>query len=426
MTPSNDNAGNGQTAQGQESIAEKANDPLVNLEGPSVSLHGDLRAQLNSAQLESWKEISSQLAAARVLPVINPLRELRETLASVSPLSGLREQLAMLQPQPWKEVIGRPLATVQTLPSLEGIRPQLEPIQALVSSRGLISQLASGKVFPSMEELSAQLAAARILPSLEGFRAQLANTQLFSSSAGFQAQLSAVKALPSIARLSSELGLLSAQGRNFSSALEGVVASYDNVIKSSSLAKLLVAESGERALQSLEELLARGKPEPSDFVGDELPEVVQSEVVDFLSRGGQLKQLSKQAYSHLVTVWTVLKWLASTFVFLVAVAQAYEYLEKKLEGVTSAQQVQDVIKGLPSEHRMLLMSYRVVFREQAVLRVGPGSGAREIGRLRLGDRVEVLEERDGWIKVSVNVEGEETEGWLSRARTAPIADKTRA
>lgn len=426
MTPSVDKAGNDLPAQGQESVSEKACDPIVNLEGPSPPLIDCLRAQLEPARLESRKEISSQITAARVLPAIDPLRELRATLALVSPLSGLREQFAMLQPQPWKETFGSPLAAVQALPSLKGIRSQLEPIQALVSSRGLLSQLATAKVFPSMEGLIAQLAVARVLPSLEGFRAQLADTQVFSSVAGFQAQLSAVKALPSIARLSAELGLLSAQSRKFSSALEGVVASYDNVIKSSSLAKLLVAESGERRLQSLEELLARSKPELSDFVDNELPEVVESEVVDFLSRGGQLKQLSNQAYSHLVTVWTVLKWLANTFVLLVAVAQAYEYLEKKLEGATSAQQVQDVIKGLPSEYRALLTSYRVVIREQAVLRAGPGSGAEEIGRLRLGERVEVLEERDGWIKVSVDMADEETEGWLSRSRTAPIADKTQA
>lgn len=92
----------------------------------------------------------------------------------------------------------------------------------------------------------------------------------------------------------------------------------------------------------------------------------------------------------------------------------------------SAQQVRDVIKGLPSEHRALLTSYRVVIREQAILRAGPGSGADEIGRLRLGDRVEALEEQDGRIKVVIDVDGEEVEGWLPRSRTAPIADKSQA
>ncbi|MFV2949747.1 SH3 domain-containing protein [Pseudomonas japonica] len=422
MTPSDDNAGNDQPAQGQESVAEKASDSLVNLEGASVSLHGDLRAQLNSAQLESWKGFSSQLAAARVLPVINPLRELRETLASVSPLFGLREQLDMLRPLAWKEVIGLPLAGVQALPSLEGIRAQLEPLQALVSSRGLVT----ANVFPSIDGVGAQLAAVRTLSSLEGFQAHLDATRVFSSAAGFQAQLSAVKALPLIGGLPAELGFLSAQGRRFSSALEGVFASYDNVIKSSSLARLLVAESAERTLQSLEELLAHSQPDPVDRVDDERAEVAEEEVVDLLSRGGQLTQLSKQAFAQLVTVWRVLKWLAGILVFLVSVAQAYEYLEKKLEGVTSAQEVQDVIKELSSEHRTLLKSYRVVIREQAVLRAGPGSGSDETGRLHLGDRVEVLEERDGWIKVSVDLDDEETEGWLYRSRTAPIADKTQA
>ncbi|WP_422403065.1 SH3 domain-containing protein [Pseudomonas sp. GZD-209] len=422
MTPSDDNAGNDQPAQGQESVAEKASNPLVNLEGPSVSLHGDLHAQLNSAQLESWKGFSSELAVARVLPVINPLRELRETLASVSPLFGLREQLAMLRPLAWKEAFGLPLAGVQALPSLEGIRAQLEPIQALVSSSGLVT----ANVFPSMEGLRAQLAEMRALPSLKGFQAHLEATQVFSSAAGFQAQLSAVKALPSIAGLTAELKFLSAQGRKFSSAFEGVFASYDNVIKSSSLARLLVAESAERTLQSLEELLAHSQPDPVDRVDDERAEVAEEEIVDLLSRGGQLTQLSKQAFAQILNVWRVLKWLAGTLVFLVGVAQAYEYLEKKLEGVTSAQQVQDVIKELPSEHRALLASYRVVIREQAVLRAGPGSGSDETGRLHLGDRVEVLEERDGWIKVSVDLDDEETEGWLSRSRTAPIADKTQA
>lgn len=426
MTPSDDNAGKGQPTQGQECVAEKASDPLVNLKGPSVSLRGDLRAQLNSAQLESWKGISSQLVAARVLPVIDHVRELRKTLASVSQLFGLREQLATLQPQVWREAIGGPLAAVQALPSLVGIHAQLEPIQALIPSSGLLPQLVTANVFPSIEELGAQLAAVRALPSLESFQANMDATQVFSSAAGFQAQLSAVKALPSIAGLTAELGFLGAQGRKFSSALEGVFASYDNVIKSSSLARLLVAESAERTLQSLEELLAHSQPGRFDFVDDERTEVAEEEVVDLLSRGGELTQLSKQAYAHLVTVWTVLKWLANVFVYVVAVAQAYEYVENKLEGATSAQQVQDVIKELPSEYRALLTSYRIVFRQQAVLRAGPGSGADEIGRLRLGDRVEVLEERDGWIRVSVDLDDEETEGWLSRSRTAPIADKTQA
>lgn len=425
MTPSDDNAGNDQSTQGQESVAEKANDPHVQLDGPSVSLHGNLRAQLNSAELESWKGISSQLAAARVLPVIDPVRELRETLASVSPLFGLREQLAMLQPQAWREVIGVPLTGLRALPSLEGIRSQLEPIQALIPSSGLFPQLVTANLLPSIEGLSAQLAAVRALPSLEGFQAHLEATQVFSSAAGFPVLLSAVKALPSIAGLTAELSFLSAQGRRFSSALEGVFASYDNVIKSSSLARLLVADSTERTLQSLEELLAHSQSDPVDVVDDDEAEVAEEEVVDLLSRGGQLTQLSKQAYAHLVTVWRVLKWLAGTLLFLVSAAQAYEYLEEKLEGVASAQQVQDVINELPSEHRALLASYRVVIREQAVLRAGPGSGSDEIGRLYLGDRVEVLEERDGWIKVSVD-HGEETEGWLFRSRTAPIADKTRA
>ena len=179
-------------------------------------------------------------------------------------------------------------------------------------------------------------------------------------------------------------------------------------------------------MQSLEELLAHSQPDPVDRVDDERAEVAEEEVVDLLSRGGQLTQLSKQAFAQLVTVWRVLKWLAGILVFLVSVAQAYEYLEKKLEGVTSAQEVQDVIKELSSEHRTLLKSYRVVIREQAVLRAGPGSGSDETGRLHLGDRVEVLEERDGWIKVSVDLDDEETEGWLYRSRTAPIADKTQA
>ncbi|WP_264312446.1 SH3 domain-containing protein [Pseudomonas putida] len=109
-----------------------------------------------------------------------------------------------------------------------------------------------------------------------------------------------------------------------------------------------------------------------------------------------------------------------------AVAQAYEYVDSKLQGAASAQQVQDVIKALPSEHRALLASYRVVIREQAVLRAGPESGSAKAGRLRLSDRVEVLEERDGWIKVSVDLDDEEAEGWMSRSRTAPIADKAQA
>lgn len=146
---------------------------------------------------------------------------------------------------------------------------------------------------------------------------------------------------------------------------------------------------------------------------------LEGEIVSLLSSGGT-EALPKAALSYLREYFRYLVRTMEFLVLIVAVAQAYEYLEGKLDGVRNPEEVRTVISALPDDQRVLLSSYRVLTRDRVILRSSPDKHSDDLGRLQIGTPVEVLDETDAWVKVAVEVFGEAKEGWVYLGFTAPI------
>ncbi|MNF37530.1 hypothetical protein D3C84_184540 [compost metagenome] len=148
---------------------------------------------------------------------------------------------------------------------------------------------------------------------------------------------------------------------------------------------------------------------------------LENEIVTSLEAGSRVSDLSSKAQEYLVKYW---KWMVTILVFTyyaIDVCQKIEWVDSKLSGVTDSSQVHQVVKELPHEYKDLLSEHRFIIREGAILRCEPDKRSRELGRLKLGTRVEVLSaDHDRWIHVIVEVCEEETEGWLYRPNTIGI------
>ncbi|TFB39803.1 SH3 domain-containing protein [Pseudomonas sp. F01002] len=56
--------------------------------------------------------------------------------------------------------------------------------------------------------------------------------------------------------------------------------------------------------------------------------------------------------------------------------------------------------------------FQSFLRDTLILRAGPNKRSEELGRTKLGTRLEVKAERGSWIHVSVELNGDELEGWV--------------
>jgi hypothetical protein len=235
--------------------------------------------------------------------------------------------------------------------------------------------------------------------------------------------MAAVHAMPSLEGLRTQMAAVQIKENWFAGTFASALTSYQELVNSSALARFIISESGSRALQSLRDIDPFDGSEFAEAVDVQTPALSEEEIVGFLSDGGEPSSLPNQAYSYLRVCLTYLHRMAKVILTVVAIWQAYDFLEEKLQGASSATEVREVIRELPSEQRNLLYSYRVVIRDRVILRDGPGTHYADVGRLQLGTPLEVLEVQERWVKVSVDLFGEDTEGWVYRSLTAPIAHK---
>lgn len=147
---------------------------------------------------------------------------------------------------------------------------------------------------------------------------------------------------------------------------------------------------------------------------------LEEEIVERLQQGEAVDQLPERAWVYLRKALHQLHLVIEFMLLVIAVWQAYDFVQGKLSPVEQPSEVRAVISQLPPETRELLAGYRVVIRERVLLRAEASTKSDVLGRLQMGAVVEVLEEGDRWVKVSVEVFGEEKEGWIYRSYTVPI------
>lgn len=150
---------------------------------------------------------------------------------------------------------------------------------------------------------------------------------------------------------------------------------------------------------------------------------LETEIVGRLESGQTIEQLPAPAKTHLRLYLWYLYQVIQLFVVIVGVWQAIDFLETKLASVDKPAEVKEAIAQLPDHHRELLAGYRVVTAGSVMLRIRCSASSDSLARLQLGDVLEVLEETEAWVKVSVDVAGESREGWVYRRYTAPIQPK---
>ncbi|MNR45849.1 hypothetical protein D3C85_1647430 [compost metagenome] len=100
--------------------------------------------------------------------------------------------------------------------------------------------------------------------------------------------------------------------------------------------------------------------------------------------------------------------------------QAADFVNDKLSGVKKPTEIRQILEQLPHEQLGLLTGYRILIRDGVILRSSASKQSDVLGRPQIGTLVEVLEEGDAWIKVSIELFGEIKEGWIYRSYTAPI------
>ena len=410
------------------------------ISGQGVAPLEGLSAKLAEVQaLPSIEGLRSQMAAVQALPSLEGLRSQIASVQALPSLEGLRSQMATAQALPSMERLRSQMAAVQALPSLEGLRAQLDAVQVLPSLEGLRSQMAAAQALPSMERLRSQMATVQALPSLEGLRAQLDAVQVLPSLEGLRNQMAAVQALPSLERLSAQLAAVQAlpslealraqmprvrlKDHKLFDTFENAVSTYQEVLNSSVLAKFIVSESGNRKLQSLIGII---QPHSSDFAEVEDRKdsnLSEKYIIGFLNNDDEPSRLPRLAYDYIRVYLNHIIRIAEIILMVVTLWQAYEFLEGKLRNTSTATEIRQVIQELPADQKMMLSSYRIIIRDRVILRAGPSREYAALVHLQLGAKAEVLDERGRWIKVSVELFGEDIEGWVYRSLTAPISKK---
>jgi hypothetical protein len=151
---------------------------------------------------------------------------------------------------------------------------------------------------------------------------------------------------------------------------------------------------------------------------------LETEIVSQLKSGCTAQELPASAKSHLMLYLSYLYKLIMFILVLVEIWQAIDFLNAKLAAVEKPADVKEVIAKLPLEQKRLLAGHRVVNAHRVILRARSLSGSDALARLGLGNVLEVLEDSEAWVKVSVDVAGESREGWVYRRYTSPIQTAT--
>jgi hypothetical protein len=144
------------------------------------------------------------------------------------------------------------------------------------------------------------------------------------------------------------------------------------------------------------------------FVIEAAPSL-EAEIVEQLERGAGLSDLSDKARQYLIKWWPYFKAVIDFFVYFITFQQ---YYEAQISEAKSPAELRAIVGSMPAEHKEFMEGERIVIRDSLILRAGPNKQSEELGRMKLGTRLEVKAERGSWIQVSVELNGDELEGWV--------------
>lgn len=149
-------------------------------------------------------------------------------------------------------------------------------------------------------------------------------------------------------------------------------------------------------------------------VSDVQPEL-EKEIVEVIKRGGSLSELSKEAQRYLsifwVFFWDSLQKVLNTIALITIITAS----QSTTEGASTSKEVRAAVKSFPTEHRELLAGYSAVTSDHVIIRAKPDKNSAELGRVKIGTWVENLGgDTDAWTHVTVDIGGEDVEGWISR------------
>lgn len=147
---------------------------------------------------------------------------------------------------------------------------------------------------------------------------------------------------------------------------------------------------------------------------------VDSHIVERLDRGDAVEQLPAVSRARLIACLVFLIGMASAIVDVIGVWQAYDFVQEKLFGAESSTEITETLAAIPVDKLSLLEGHRVLTGDKVNLRTEPSEQSEIKALPQKGALLEVLEEGEVWIRVSVDVAGETLEGWIARRYTIPI------
>lgn len=171
----------------------------------------------------------------------------------------------------------------------------------------------------------------------------------------------------------------------------------------------------EVALQNPESLFSSNTAEHEDVPA------MERQIVDKIYSGDAVEQLPAPARAHLLQYMMYLYHFMNVIMYLMNVWQAVVFSQGQLSDAKSPAEVKACIAQIPQDQVSLLSGHRVLIGDKVNLRTEPSEESEIKALPKIGAVLEVLEDGEAWIKVSVDVSGEIQEGWIARRYTVPFA-----
>jgi hypothetical protein len=165
------------------------------------------------------------------------------------------------------------------------------------------------------------------------------------------------------------------------------------------------------------EIVSESESAHENYEYFEIDPVIDAEIVHELKRGGDLSRLSFKARQYLDKWWPIMLVVLDLMAHFITFDQ---YYEQKMATAKSANEIKAVVKSMPIEHREMLEGQSVVIRESVILREKPDTQSKELGRMKMGTRLDVESVRGSWVYVSVDINGEDMKGWVYQQYTLKL------
>lgn len=406
-----------------------------------------LRAQMAAFSTPMpLREIQDQLKAGLTPSYLTDIRAQMADIASPSHLSELRAQMAQLQSPSYLADLRAQMAEIASPSYLSELRAKMAQLQSpsyLADLRAQMAELAS----PSyVTELRAQMTQAQSPSYLAALRAQMAQVQSPSYLADLRAQLAqvtnpsylddlraSVKAFTSssyvtslrerLKAISSSNTLAHTSGELRNQYELAALKSFDKLLDTSPLADFLV---------DIDEALLPSSKSPDDYLDgtlepnsssplyDPTNQALDIDIVNAI-KAGETAELPPHAVHRFHAIYAQIICIWDMFIRIFDTYMAVAFLTALTTGVTAPTEIPKQIEKLPSYERQLLADYRIVNKIGSRLRAEPNKSSEILLLLELGTPVEVLDRTSsGWLRVSVDINGEYVEGWIYVTLTMPI------